>query len=144
MPRSKYPIYFALDGVTRISKSEWFVLRRDRNTTVVAQFQNDTVKATLHWLGRVPQVMFEESYPLYEVVIEDFVNGHWVYSAESGHTYATREAAVNAYEGYLACWTECSVDEHGKFNEVGNLLGPEPEPDPNIPVSATTADEGAW
>lgn len=142
-----------------IAFEDYKAKRKDPSYTIIEQFDNQEVKLSIEWLGKVrdaarfPDISY---WPLFQINVWNGMplsdgTVQWVNDPRSGETYGSEAAAREAYREFLLEWTDCKLVEDKKgdlvFKEEGNILAPPPPPDLNTPTSVETVltdDVGAW
>jgi len=140
-------VFVDQNGV-RITPTEWEEKRANDDYRFIRRFEDDKVRVTVEWIGKVPKSSlqsFREYWPVFEMRVENGTPNGWrLDPADGEQMFGYLDDAVKAYEEFLVRWTECEQDDEGKLIEVGNKLTP---PDPNIPTTAATEldpEVGAW
>lgn len=125
---------------------------QDPEYSIVQEFDNEVVKVTLRWQGKVVNGgnTLPEFWPLFILDVMNYnESGALVPDpTTNGQTFGSEKAGIKAYQEFLNDWTDCTVDHNGVFKEVGNTLVPPPPPDPDMPLSQPVGEqigcEGAW
>ena len=139
-------LYFDREG-KQISKEEREKLFEDRNYRVFKEFDNDGVYIALNWVGivRNPQNIFPDHYPIFVMNVLNYTSdGKLVPDPISdGVSFYRENVALEAYQNLIRRYApeNYKEDAKGGFVEVDNNLAP---PDPNIPLTESGDDIGAW
>ena len=135
----------------RLNSATAMSLQQDPSYCIVREFDNDSVNVTLRWIGKVLNAgTLPEYWPVFKLEVKNYdaYGGLVEDPVANGQTFGSEKAGIEAYQRFLASWTESTVDHNGNFKEVGNTLVPPPPPDPDRPVSVAVDGaygiEGGW
>ena len=139
-----------------VSPDRWFELKAQPEYCLCREYEDERVKASIVWDGRVSEFDFKNVLSAYwktfTLNVQNYRGhdgvGKWVSDPVSdGKTFNTLDHA----NSYLNVFLTSNTDSHwnrDKFVEPSNKLIPPPPPDPDLPVSTHiegfTDDFGAW
>lgn len=147
-------VYYDREGF-KISRERWSEFGNDDDYCTVRAFDNGAVKVTLVWLGRVDTLkdQWDFMYPIFRLNVANYnSNGELVADpVDDGKTFRLEREGIEAYEAFVAKWTESYLDDDGELVEVDNDIAPPPPPNPDAPASDVASvkgveidDVGAW
>lgn len=126
--------------------------RKDPNYKFVELYDNQKVRLSIEWLGKVPQPdIMRDYWPLFQVNVHNGIpqadgSIKWAEDGQSGAKFGRVEDARKAYQEFLVEWTECEMKETKggvmKFVEADNIHEMPAPPDLNTPVSEIAIGEG--